>query len=194
MEGIGLKFKSEYSYFQVVNEESRTGLKLVKKTTPLVVAEIAEYLSRHKIPFNLTELNKAVTTVKDIAIVELCRSRSMPIREEFTIDVTDNKMKAVGRFYPPSNDGKFIDKAEILSDLRFKGILYGINGEVIDDFIAERSYCTNVVLASGKEVRHGKDAYIEYLFNTNYLGNKIRHAKRTTIFNCCVIHLFSPLF
>lgn len=167
MEGIGLKFKSEYSYFQVVNEESRTGLKLVKKMTPLVVAEIAEYLSRHKIPFNLTELNKAVTTVKDIAIVELCRSRSMPIREEFTIDVTDNKMKAVGRFYPPSNDGKFIDKAEILGDLRFKGILYGINGEVIDDFIAERSYCTNVVLASGKEVRHGKDAYIEYLFNTN---------------------------
>ena len=31
----------------------------------------------------------------------------------------------------------------------------------------ERSYCTNIVLASGNEPRHGTDAYIEYLFNTD---------------------------
>ena len=166
-EGIRLKFKSDNSYFQVINEESRTGLKLVKKETPLVVAEIAEYLTRHKISFNLVELNKAVATVKDIAVIELCRQRTLPIREEFELNITDNKMLAVARFYPPSNDGKYIDKSEILGDLRYKGIAYGIRESAIDDFIEERSYCMNIALAAGKEVRHGKDAYIEYLFNTN---------------------------
>ena len=162
-----MKFNNSYSYFQVINEESRTGLKLVKGMTPLAVAEIAEYLTKHKISYNLAELNKAVNSVKDIAIIELCRQRSLPIREEFALNVSDNKMQAIGRFYPPSNDGKFMDKSEIYGDLRFKNIVYGIKEETINDFLQERCYCTNIVLASGKEVRHGKDAYIEYLFNTN---------------------------
>ena len=162
-----MKFNNSYSYFQVINEESKTGLKLVKGMTPLVVAEIAEYLSKHKISYNLAELNKAVNSVKDIAVIELCKQKTLPIREEFVLNVSDNKMQAIGRFYPPSNDGKFMDKSEIYGDLRFKNIAYGIQEEAINEFLEERCYCTNIVLASGKEVRHGKDAYIEYLFNTN---------------------------
>ena len=162
-----MEFKSKHSYFQVINEEARTGLKLVRGETPLIVTEVADYLTQHKISFNLAELNKAVTSVKDILTIELCKQRSFPIREEFVLNVAENKMQAIGRFYPPSNDGSFMDKAEILSDLRYKGVLYGINEELIDEFIQERSYCTNLVLASGKEPRHGSDAYIEYLFNTD---------------------------
>lgn len=167
MEEISLEFKSKYSYFQVINEDSRTGLKLVRGETPLVVTEVADYLTQHKISFNLTELNKAVISVKDILVIELCRQRSFPIREEFVLNVSENKMQAIGRFYPPSNDGGFMDKNEILSDLKYKGVAYGIQDDVIDDFIKERSYCTNIVLAAGKEPRHGTDAYIEYLFNTD---------------------------
>ena len=152
MEVTGLKFNNSYSYFQVINEESRTGLKLVKGMTPLAVAEIAEYLSKHKISYNLGELNKAVNSVKDIMVIELCRQRSLPIREEFALSVSDNKMQAIGRFYPPSNDGKFMDKSEIYGDLRFKNIVYGIKEETINDFLQEKCYCTNIVLASGKRL------------------------------------------
>lgn len=162
-----MEFKDQYSYFQVINEESGTGLKLVRKETPLIVTEVAEYLTQHKISFNLTELNKAIMSVKDVLVIGLCRQRSFPIREEFVLNVSDNKMQVVGRFYPPSNDGSFMDKNEILGDLRYKGVAYGINQEIIDEFIKERSYCTNVILASGKEPRHGRDAYVEYLFNTD---------------------------
>lgn len=162
-----MKFNNSYSYFQVINEESRTGLKLVKGMTPLGVAEIAEYLTKHKIPYNLAELNKAVHSVKDIMVIELCKQRTLPIREEFALNISENKMQAIGRFYPPSNDGKYIDKSEIYSDLRFKNVTYGIQEEAINEFIKERCYCTNIILALGKEVRHGRDAYIEYLFNTD---------------------------
>lgn len=166
-EEIGLEFNNKYSYFQVINEESRTGLKLVRGETPLIVTEVADYLTQHKISFNLTELNKAIMSVKDILTIELNRQRSFPIREELVINVTDNKMQAIGRFYPPSNDGSFMDKNEILSDLKYKGITYGVQEDVVDEFIKKRSYCTNLVLAEGKEPRHGSDAYIEYMFNTD---------------------------
>lgn len=162
-----MEFKSKRSYFQVINEETRTGLKLVRGETPLIVTEVAEYLTQHKISFNLTELNRAITAVKDVLTIELNKQKSFPIREELAVSISDNKMQAIGRFYPPSNDGSFMDKNEILGDLRYKGILYGVKEDVIDDFIKERSYCSNIVLAEGKEPRHGEDAYVEYLFNTD---------------------------
>ena len=48
--------KVKYSYFQIVNEDSKTYLKLVKGETPIVVTEVADYLTQNKIPFNIAEL------------------------------------------------------------------------------------------------------------------------------------------
>ena len=86
MEDKILEFKSQYSYFQVINEETRTCLKLVRGETPLIVTEVAEYLTQHKISFNLTELNKAIISVKDAMVIELCKQKSFPIREEFILN------------------------------------------------------------------------------------------------------------
>ena len=74
-----MEFKSKRSYFQVINEETRTGLKLVRGETPLIVTEVAEYLTQHKISFNLTELNRAITAVKDVLTIELNKQKSFPI-------------------------------------------------------------------------------------------------------------------
>ena len=115
MEERTLEIKKKYSYFQVINEETQTNLKLVRGETPLIVTEVADYLTQHKISFNLTELNKAIISVRDELTIELCKQKSFPIREEFVLSVTENKMQAIGRFYPPSNDGKLIDKDEIIS-------------------------------------------------------------------------------
>ena len=162
-----MHINNKYSYFQVVNEDSRTFLKLVKGQTPIVVTEIADYLTQNKVPFNIAEINNAIITLKDVAMIELSRQRTLPIREQLVLNVADNNMQVIGRFYPPSNDGVSMDKAEIISDLKFKGIVYGIDEEVIQNFLDERSYCNNIVLAKGSEPRHGSDAYIEYLFNTD---------------------------
>ena len=162
-----MKIKGKYSYFQVINDETGTSLKLVKGETPLNVAEIADYLTQHKISFNLSELNKAISSVKDILVLELNRQKSLPIAEEVVISISESKMQAIGRFYPPSSDGSYMDRGDILSDIRFKGISYGIDEELIDEFTEERSYCANIILANGKEPIHGSDAYIEYLFNTD---------------------------
>ena len=57
MEEITLEIKSKYSYFQVINEEARTCLKLVRGETPLIVTEVADYLTQHKISLNCADRN-----------------------------------------------------------------------------------------------------------------------------------------
>ena len=47
--------------------------------------------------------------------------------------------------------------------------------QAIEEYIECRSYCTNVVLATGQEVRHGADGYIEYLFNTDLKARPTLH-------------------
>jgi len=155
------------SYFQVINETNRTCLKLVKGEERLLINEISEYLTLHKIPFNIAEINKAILSGEEIEIIELTKMRSYPINEEFQISLTDNKMQAIGRFYPASNDGAAMGKDEILSSLKYKGVVYGIQEDIIDNFLKEKQYCTNIVLAKGTEPRHGSDAYVEYFFNTD---------------------------
>ena len=156
-----------HSYFQVINESDKTCLKIIKGKDKLMINEVTEYLSLHKIPYNTGELNRAILSTNEVEVVELCKQKSYPINEELHISVMDNKMQATGRFYPPSNDGKNIDRSEIISSLKFKGVVYGIQEERIDNFLENRKYCTNIVLALGKEPRQGKDAYVEYLFNTD---------------------------
>ena len=156
-----------HSYFQILNEAGRTYLKLVMKQEPILVNDVAEYLDRHKISFNLSELNNAVLSLKGETKIELSHQKTYPIREEFQLNISDDRMQAIAKFYPPSNDGERITEQEIIEDLRHKGVVYGILKEEIQLFLNDRNYCTNIVLAKGKEVRQGKDAYIEYLFNTD---------------------------
>lgn len=156
-----------HSFFQVINEANKTSLKITKGEDRLLINEVSEYLTLHKIPFNIAEVNKAILSENEVEIVELCKQRSFPINEEFQISVTDNKMQAIARFYPASSDGVNMDKNEIMSSLKHKGVVYGVQEETIDNFLKNKEYCTNIVIAKGTEPRHGRDAYIEYLFNTD---------------------------
>ncbi|MGN0289675.1 MAG: DUF342 domain-containing protein [Lachnospiraceae bacterium] len=156
-----------HSYFQIINEAGRTCLKLVLKSEPILVNEVTEYLERHQIPFNLSELNKTILSLKNEATIELCPMKTYPLREEIQVTFSEDRMQAIARFYPPSNDGELLSETDIIGDLRHKGVVFGVIKEELDSFLKNRQYCTNIVLARGKAVRQGKDAYIEYLFNTD---------------------------
>lgn len=158
---------NEHSYFQVINSEFKTSLKLVRNKEPLMINEITEYLTKHSIPFNSSEINKVIHTLTGETVIKLCDQKSRPIRESVVVSISNDKMQAWGKFYPPSNDGESIRKDDIISDLRFKGVLFGYDEIEIERFLAERVYGVNIVLAVGKEPRQGKDAYIEYKFNTD---------------------------
>ena len=158
------------AYFQIINGDDNTSIKLVPATdngNAIDMSELINYLNYHKILFPLTDLNKAVLHLHEETIIKLNDDVILPIREEFSTEIKEDNMKAVGRFYSPSSKGSLMTKDEIIGDLKHRGIVYGICEDKIDKQMQNREYMTDIVLAVGTQPVQGKDASIEYFFNTN---------------------------
>ena len=90
----------------------------------------------------------------------------LELRESYSLKVSQDKMEAYARFYPPSVNGGRMTAEEFLRDLEIKGIKFGVLVEEIRQFMAFPQYCTDLKVAVGAPVRHGTDARIEYYFET----------------------------
>lgn len=158
-------------YFQIIRNENSTKMKLyppVGSGKNIDINEIIEYLDYQKIrDYNLVNINTAVSACKEETIVDLETNTSYPINEYMKVIASDDQMTAYIRLYPESNDGCKISKEEMLSDLSVAKIEYGIDEQILDQLIASPRYCENIVIAKGKPVREGKNAEIEYHFNTD---------------------------
>ena len=133
---------------------------------PVSVIEIAEYLSNRNIAYD----NKALYALvgkEEVQKVIINKDTCMEEREGYKLVISPDKMQAVIRFYPPSRNGGKLTKKELLDDFNYKGIKFGIQENELDKFFAKRSYCDDIVVAVGKEPRHGTDAHIQYYFNTD---------------------------
>lgn len=90
-----------------------------------------------------------------------------PISESMEINITLDKMRAICRFYPPSEGGHLLNLREIAESLNLHKVKFGINQQEIIKFTSDRQYCQDYIFAVGQNPRHGRDAKIEYFFNTN---------------------------
>lgn len=135
----------------------------------LSISEVTEYLAARKFDkYNLKELNGAITNTEQESVVFVGEWNGIPEREAMGVHVTLDRMKVTCRFYPPSADGgKMMTAEDIINELRFRGVKYGINQEAILSFLQERHYCTDYLIAVGTAPVHGRDAKIEYFFNTD---------------------------
>ena len=158
------------AYFQLEMTPQGTNLIIYKEKgggEPLNINELADYLNKKGIDFDIADLNKKVGATPDGGKIVLDNQKRYPEREMVSVKISPNKMEAVGRFYPPSVGGNALTREDIISDLNSAKVTYGIDTDAIEKFINNREYCKDIVLARGKEVRHGTDASIEYFFNTD---------------------------
>lgn len=156
-------------YFQMIVAEKGTAIRLYAPTNggkPIDILEVKRYLDGKAIEYDLLALNEAIKAGQDKTLI-LNQKKEYPISEMVNIQISQDKMCAIGRFYPPSNDGRLLDKEGIMSALRLEGVRFGIVEENIDRFLNKRKYCRSLVLAKGIPVRHGSDAEITYHFNTD---------------------------
>lgn len=134
----------------------------------LNIAEVTEYLASKRYDrYDLKELNAAINNVETESMIFVGNWDGVSCRESMLINVSLDKMRVVCRFYPPSVGGAGMDAKDIISDLAFHKITYGIKEEEIKAFLENRQYCTDYVIAEGLAPVHGRDAKIEYFFNTN---------------------------
>lgn len=159
------------AYFQLVIDSNGVGLKLVPATeggSDLVINEVVEYLQMKKVPeFDVKVIFAAMQRLSQATIVPLTRQTMYQVQEMFRLNVSQDKMQATVRFYPPSSGGILMGKEEIVTDLYHQKIVFGISEASIDAFLKNREYCTDIVIATGKEPIHGTDASVSYFFNTD---------------------------
>lgn len=134
---------------------------------PVNVNEVAEYLQRKGISYEITDLNRKIQSIKDKGVFQLDKVKRYQEREMMVVNIQPNKMQASVRFYPPSVQGFKLEKDDIYADLHTAGVKYGIDESAIETYLAKRIYCTDFVFATGLEARHGTDASIEYFFKTD---------------------------
>ena len=158
-------------YFRLVHENDKTCIKLIPPTDggePIVVNEMTEYLSRRNINFDKTALYQAVESLgNEEKQVVLERRQTLKERESYKFTVSQDYMSAYVRFYAPSVDGEEMTAEELIKDLASRGIRFGVKKDNISAYFANRKYCEDILVAEGLEPVQGKDAYIEYCFNTD---------------------------
>lgn len=161
-------------YFQLVCGTDRTALKIFAPTDggkPVNIKELAEYLTRHGVMFDVPSLNKAIqesaASKSGEYQVTLNENPSMEVRENYILHVSEDKMMASARFYPPSLHGERMTTQEFFHDLEQKNIKFGIQAEELTKFLQQPVYCKEILVAKGQPPRHGTDARIEYYFETD---------------------------
>lgn len=159
------------AYFRLLIKGDGTYLELIPPTeggSALSFDELQAYLQLHGFSADKVLITKAIQGSNgQKCSVKIDERVMQEIPGSYRINVSDDKMICTVRFYPPSEGGEELTREELIKDLKFKKITFGIKNDVIDSFFNDKHYCTDYVIAEGKPVREGADGEIEYLFNTN---------------------------
>ena len=158
-------------YFQLLVEEAKTSLKMYPpegEGEPFPLGDLFGYLDRLKITYDMLEIKQHYDSLEDEPVImPLRRAYHYEEREMMILTISEDKMSVTARFMAPSDKGEKMDATEIVSDLLHKGIKAGVKKEVIENFLIEREYCKDYLIAEGKPATRGEDARIEYYFNTD---------------------------
>lgn len=134
----------------------------------LSVQELADYLDKCGIQkYDIAALNRFVTQTKEEADYLVSTEQISEVDEKATVRISNDRMFAFIRFYPPSKNGKYMNERDIMNELANASVKYGISAKVIKAYFMGRQFCRDIPIAKGKAVVQGKDAVIDYKFNTN---------------------------
>ena len=157
-------------YFRLVNTETGFGLHLVKPKeggAAIKGMEVTAFLDREGISYQISALKAALEKPGDVTL-ELGKGSCPVVNENYSLLVSQDRMKVFVRFTPPSDTGKRVDINEVLADLRVKKIVVGINMSYIQEhFQSPGIYDRSFLVAQGQPPRQGRDASIEYFFDTD---------------------------
>ncbi len=156
--------------FQLITNNDGTYLQLIPAKglgKSFLFSELDEYLTKRRIDYDKIVVNDALLRLMEPKIVKLNNAVRMPEGEGIKVTISEDRMEAIARFYPPSPNGNVMNFAEIINDLVKAGVKYGVVEENVKAFLKERNYLEDIVLARGTEPVQGKNAVITYYFNTD---------------------------
>lgn len=96
---------------------------------------------------------------------------NIPIDELINVEMTKDRMMGVISFCEPANGGRVLRYEEILSAIKFKGIVAGLKEADIREIALNKQYNHKYIIAQGVPAQNGKDAKVELKFNPIDLNN-----------------------
>lgn len=93
----------------------------------------------------------------------------VPVDEKIIVEITPDKMVGVVSFEEPMDEGKLLSKEAIEQAISDKGIISGIQDNVLQEIFDSRRYHYKYVIARGTPATKGKDASLEYKFDRESL-------------------------
>lgn len=157
-------------YFQLITKGGRWYVRLFPETdggAKIDVNELREYLAQNNILVDPVQLNSVISSLAKTTDYPIEEELKYAVNETFSLKISDDRMTAVARFYPESTGGQKMLAGEIINDLMHKNVKLGVNQDGIQKFIENREYCTDIVVAMGKDPVQGTDARIDYYFKTD---------------------------
>ncbi|MDR2403195.1 MAG: FapA family protein [Spirochaetaceae bacterium] len=91
-----------------------------------------------------------------------------------TVDIAEGEMKAYMQVMPPGQGGCDLSVETYLSFLRNNRVVYGVKEDFLRDFADKPTYKEPVVAAEGSRPVDGRDAYIQYNFETDQTKVRLR--------------------
>jgi len=125
------KMSSKNGYFQLVIKDDGLYIKLFEAELggqAINFDEIHKYLSDVKIyDYDKIAISRALGNLNGTVEVKLSSSTILPQDERLKIQISEDRLYAKGRFYPPSNNGKLMTKDDIIHSMASAGIKYGVD-------------------------------------------------------------------
>lgn len=178
-------------YFRLKNMQDGFGVELIPPTDggeEINILEVMDYLGSNNLVCDLSVLREKIDSRVNTEIW-LASGNCPSLSEDYKLTIAEDNMSATIRFIAPSEGGRLLTLEGLVKDLRIRKIMFGIQVQNLQEFIAEREYCKDILVAKGKEPVQGKDAYIEYAFNTDtHIRPTIREDGSVDFFNLNTIN------
>lgn len=156
-------------YFRLIADATGFGLEIkapVEGGECVRIKEVTDYLTLCNVLCDLSALKNAIAENKD-TVLHLESGACPKENMRYNLYMADDNMSVTARFFPASSTGSKISVEEFLNDLNFRQVRFGVQETRIREAFEKEEYCTDIIVAEGKAPKQGKDAFIEYFFNTD---------------------------
>lgn len=156
-------------YFEFRNSDNRLELLLHAPADGgrrLKTEDVLHCLDKYRIPFRDTvSLDKIIKEYKEETVFVIGDSVT-PFNGFCEYDISDDRMSVTAIHFGGFVGTSALTKEEILSDLKHQKVIYGIDDAAIDALLSPAGYLEAFTVARGTAVVEGKNAVINYLFDT----------------------------
>ena len=94
-----------------------------------------------------------------------------------SVEITDQEMKAFVTLTPPGPGGSDLSKDTILAFLRNNRIVHGVLPEALQELEDKPSYRTPFLVAEGSKPQNGRDASVQFNFETDKTKLRLKEAE-----------------